>query len=332
VRRRPRFRYHEPGASDLAPENGGAALLRRPTVTTTLTVAIPTHNRAATLRATLASVTALKLPAGLSIECLVIDNCSTDATAEVVDSFARTAPFQVRRVLEERLGSSFARNRAADEARSEFVFFIDDDAIAEPDWAAEMLTALDERGLDAACGLVLPRWTVEPPRWLGPSLWAKLAVHDARAILSRPPADAERLENYFSANVGFRRATFELFGHFREDLGVVGGNPIAGEDTELFARIIARGGRMGFVPRAIVHHLIGPERMTRAYLRRKSFAYGIGSALAGGRSHNRLDKLVKNAARMTAAAWRGDTERTVYHELECANFFGYWRGRLLNRS
>jgi hypothetical protein len=24
----------------------------------------------------------------------------------------------------------------------------------------------------------------------------------------------------------------------------------------------------------------------------------------------------------------GDTERAVYHELECANFFGYWHGRL----
>ncbi len=323
MRPRARFRYHETGAGNPP---------RSPALTTTLTVAIPTHNRAATLRATLASIAALKLPAGVGAECLVIDNCSTDATAEVVESFARTAPFRTRRVLEERLGSSFARNRAANEARSEFVLFIDDDAIAEPDWAAELLAALDERGLDAACGMVLPRWTAEPPSWLGPSLWAKLAVHDARAILARPVADAERLENYFSANAGFRRATFELFGKFREDLGVVGGNPIAGEDTELFARIMARGGKMGFVPRAIVHHLIGPERMTRAYLRRKSFAYGIGSALAGGKSHNRFDKLVKNAARMTAAAIRGDAERMTYHQLECANFFGYWRGRLLARS
>ena len=109
---------------------------------------------------------------------------------------------------------------------------------------------------------------------------------------------------------------------------MVGGNPISGEDTELFARILARGGTMGFVPRAIVNHMIPPERMTRAYLRRKSFAFGMGTAFAGLQSHNRLDKLVRNSVRMAAAAMRGDSERAIYHELECANFLGYWRGRL----
>ena len=41
-----------------------------------------------------------------------------------------------------------------------------------------------------------------------------------------------------------------------------------------------------------------------------------------------LDKLVRNALRMMLALARGDSERALYHELECANFFGYWRGRL----
>ena len=179
--------------------------------------------------------------------------------------------------------------------------------------------------------MVLPRWSSAPPEWLGPSLWVKLAVHDQRAIAAAPPAAAEHLVNYFSANVGFRRSAFERFGNFREDLGVVGGNPISGEDTELFARIMARGGTIGFAPRAIVHHMIPAERMTRAYLRRKSFAYGVGSAFAGGRSHNRPDKLIRNAIRMAAAKLQRDPERALYHQLECANFLGYWRGRLLIR-
>jgi len=68
--------------------------------------------------------------------------------------------------------------------------------------------------------------------------------------------------------------------------------------------------------------------MRRSYLWRKSFAFGYGSAFAGGRSHNHLDKLARNAIRLISAIARGDSERAVYHELECANFFGYWRGRL----
>jgi glycosyltransferase involved in cell wall biosynthesis len=294
---------------------------------TKLTVAIPTHNRARTLGETLRSVGALVLPERIAAQCFVVDNNSTDDTAAVVERFAATAPFRVQRLFEPRMGSSFARNRAADEADGDFIFFIDDDAIAEPDWAAELMAAMELRKLDAACGLVLPRWTVEPPAWLGPRLYARLAVHDEPAVHASAEK-AEALCNYFSANVGFRRSTFERFGRFREDLGVVGGNPMSGEDTELFARIIAHGGAMGFAPRARVHHIIGPERMTRAYLRRKSFAFGVGSAFAGGRSHNHPGKLIKNAFRMATAAMRGDAEGALYHQLECVNFFGYWRGRL----
>ena len=300
-------------------------------MTVKLTIAIPTHNRAALVRDTLASVASLAIPAGVEAECLVIDNVSTDDTAAVVDDFARGSALPMRRVFEPQPGSSFARNRALDEGASDYIFFIDDDAVAERDWAAELLEEMRRRDLDAACGMVLPRWSSPPPKWLGPSLWVKLAVHERRAIESAPLSCAERLDNYFSANVGFKRSAFTRFGKFREDLGVVGGNPISGEDTELFARILAHGGAMGFAPRAIVHHLIPPERMTTAYLRRKSFAFGMGTAFAGLRSHNHLDKLVRNGVRMAAAAMRGDPERAIYHELECANFLGYWRGRLLAR-
>jgi glycosyltransferase involved in cell wall biosynthesis len=303
----------------------------RTTLAATLTIAIPTHNRAALVRDTLASVTALAIPSDVAADCLVVDNASTDDTARVIEQFARDSALKMRLVSEPRLGSSFARNRAVDESASDYIFFIDDDAIAERDWAAELLEEMRRRNLDAACGMVLPRWASPPPRWLGPSLWVKLAVHDRRAIESAPTSSAERLDNYFSANVGFKRSAFSRFGKFREDLGVVGGNPISGEDTELFARILARGGTMGFAPRAIVHHMIPPERMTLKYLRRKSFAFGMGTAFARLENHNRIDKLIRNGVRMAAATMRGDPERAIYHELECANFLGYWRGRLIAR-
>ncbi|HVA84447.1 MAG TPA: glycosyltransferase [Candidatus Binataceae bacterium] len=297
-----------------------------------LTLAVPTHNRAATLGETLASLAAQSLPAGVETECLVIDNNSSDRTPAVVEEAAARAPFAVRRVFEASPGSSFARNRAIDEAAGDFILFIDDDAVADSNWAALLLAAIERRGLDAACGMVLPRWEVAPPRWLGPSLYVRFAVHDQEAIVAAPLRDAEVLRNYFSANVGFRRTCFTRFGRFREDLGVVGGNPISGEDTELFARIIANGGAMGFVTEARVFHLVPAARMNRKYLLRKAFAFGVGTAQAGGRSHNHFDKLVRNAIRMAAAAARGDRERALCHELECANFFGYWWGRLPKRG
>ena len=289
---------------------------------------MPTHNRCQVLPATLASIAALHLPAGMEAECVVVDNRSTDDTKGVVAGFANHSAVPTRYVYEDGAGSSCARNRAIKEAHGDFILFIDDDAVAEPDWAAEMLAEIERRQLDVACGMVLPRWSREPPRWLGPSLYVRLAVHDPARMALASCAERETMHNYFSANVGFRRRTFEIFGNFRQDLGVVGSNPMSGEDTELFSRITARGGAMGFAQCARVHHVIPPERMRRSYLRRKTYAFGYGSAVAGGRTHNHLDKLARNVLRMILALARGDRERAVYHELECANFFGYWRGRL----
>jgi glycosyltransferase involved in cell wall biosynthesis len=293
-----------------------------------ITIAIPTHNRAPTLRQTLASIGALELD-GIDAECLVVDNRSTDQTPELVDRLADSMPTPTRRICEARPGSSYARNRAFDEAAGDYILFLDDDAVADRRWAIEILAEMERRRLDCACGMVLPQWSEPPPQWLAPPLYARLAVHDPAT--SGDPS-WERMANYFSANVAFRRDVPARFGRFREDLGVVGGNPISGEDTELLARIESRGGRVGFAPCAVVHHLIGPERLTRAYFRRKAFAYGVGSAVAGGRHHNRVDKMLKNAWRMLAARARRDATGVLYHELECINFLGFWRGRLRPRG
>jgi len=169
------------------------------------------------VRDTLASVASLAIPADVAADCLVVDNASTDDTAKVIEQFARDSTIKMRLVSEPRLGSSFARNRAVDESASDYIFFIDDDAIAERDWAAELLDDMRRRDLDAACGMVLPRWASPPPKWLGPSLWVKLAVHDRRVIESAPTSSAERLDNYFSANVGFKRSAFSRFGRTDEN-------------------------------------------------------------------------------------------------------------------
>lgn len=92
-----------------------------------LTIAIPTHNRAATLGETLASLAAQRLPEEVETECIVVDNNSADRTPAVVEEAAARAPFAIRRVFEPRPGSSFARNRAVDEAAGDFIVFIDED-------------------------------------------------------------------------------------------------------------------------------------------------------------------------------------------------------------
>ena len=105
-----------------------------------VTVAIPTYNRAAFLRQTLAGIAAQRFPREV-FEVLVIDNNSTDETRAVVAEFAGERPAP-RHLLETKQGLDFARNRAVAEARGEIIVFGDDDILVETDWLAQMTAPL----------------------------------------------------------------------------------------------------------------------------------------------------------------------------------------------
>src|SRR5579864_2159978 len=95
-----------------------------------ISVVVPTYNRARSVMRTIVSLTEQTLP---PMEIVVIDNGSTDDTGDVVRDLARGVR-RLRHIVEPRLGVSRARNRGAGEASGELVAFLDDDAVAAPEW------------------------------------------------------------------------------------------------------------------------------------------------------------------------------------------------------
>jgi glycosyltransferase involved in cell wall biosynthesis len=129
-------------------------------MTDSVSIIIPTRNRAAILAKCLAA-----LPEGArgldSPEVIVVDDCSTDQTQEVVQAFGRTSGWQVRCLRQERpLGANAARNAALNICVGRIIVLIDDDVIASPGWLAELLG-----GLSPECPVVsgAVRLTVEGP-------------------------------------------------------------------------------------------------------------------------------------------------------------------------
>ncbi len=94
-----------------------------------VSVVICCHNSAERLPEHVgAFVSAQKVPAGLLCEVLVVDNASTDATAEVArQHWPKDAPAPLRVVHEPQPGLTHARQRGFSEARHEIISFIDDD-------------------------------------------------------------------------------------------------------------------------------------------------------------------------------------------------------------
>src|SRR5713226_4927033 len=105
---------------------------------------MPTRNRAAILARCLA---ALPLGAhGLEPpEVIVVDDCSSDPTAQIVQEFVRSSGWQVRCLRQERpLGANAARNAALKVARGQIIVLIDDDVIVPPDWLVKLLNGLSQ--------------------------------------------------------------------------------------------------------------------------------------------------------------------------------------------
>ena len=229
-----------------------------------VTVAIPTYNRAAFLRQTLAGIAAQRFPRE-AFEVLVIDNNSTDDTQAVVAEFAGERP-PPRHILEKRQGLDFARNRAVAEARGEVIVFGDDDILVETDWLAQMTAPLliDVAGkIGAVGGEVIPVFPDGLPDW----------VREWHAPL-RFRSDAGPLEKRHSpmgANLAFPRRVFDQLGLFHTALDRAAGNYFSGGDSEMIRRVRRAGLEVWFVPAAAVRHQMPASRTTFRYAARHAF-------------------------------------------------------------
>jgi glycosyltransferase involved in cell wall biosynthesis len=110
-----------------------------------VTVIIPTRNRSALLSMTLRSVLRQQ---DVDLEVVVVDEASTDDTRAVIAAFGDPRVRVIRHARP--VGVSAARNRGADEARAEWLSFVDDDDLWAPDKLALQLRAAREANVDWA--------------------------------------------------------------------------------------------------------------------------------------------------------------------------------------
>ncbi|MGO4549196.1 glycosyltransferase [Paenibacillus sp. 2TAB23] len=269
-----------------------------------VTVAICTHNRAKDTGEAIESVLVQNYEPE-QIEIVVIDNRSTDNTAEVVGSLARLHGSRVRYVLENKLGLSVARNRAIKEAKGEYILFLDDDALASPGWVRHIVEVF-ESSPDIGCvgGRIDPIWEVAEPDWIPEEHRSVFTILDYADKVKEMPAPAIP----YGANVAFRTSVFRHFKPFREDLGRVGTNLLSSEESELIARIRERY-TVFYTPHASVQHKIAKERTTKKWFLKRIFWQGVSDAVK--RQDRSFTMIVKHVIRMVQAV--GASLLSIFH-------------------
>ena len=142
-------------------------------------VVVPALNEADRITGTLR---ALAEQTDLGFRLVVVDNGSTDGTAEVVRAFALTAPFPVDVVLEHEPGAGTAADtgfRAAIAGGATAMLRTDADCLPADDWVAQARAAL-RAGAEMICGRSVPRADEQPSaleRWALPAVTRGLAVY-----------------------------------------------------------------------------------------------------------------------------------------------------------
>jgi GT2 family glycosyltransferase len=222
-----------------------------------VSVVVPTYNRCASLRRMLESLALQSLPAS-SFEVIVVDDGSTDGTADVLA--ALELPFTVTPVRQANQGPAAARNRGVAQARAELIVFLDDDTVPQPD-LLERHVQIHEAQPDAV--VIGPM--VAPSGWPRPA-WVRweeeiLDVQYQAMVAGEWECTPRQL---YTANASLSRTRFLASGGFDTTFK-------RAEDVELAYRMRDRGAHFIFCPEAVVHHYA--ERSFEAWCR-TPYQYG----------------------------------------------------------
>jgi len=303
-----------------------------------ISAVVCTHDRAAYLERAVASLAAQSL-ARDAYEILVVDNASTDDTAAVVAA-ARTRIANLVALHEPTPGLAHARNAGLRAARGAYVAYMDDDAVASPTWLERILAAFATVRPTPGCvgGRVEAIWEAPRPSWLGDEMLSYLTIIDWS-----PTATFLGDDRFIAgANMAFPRDLLRSIDGFHTALGRRGTNLVSNEELRVESALRRRGHPCWYDPAIAVGHHVAPERLTRAYFRRRYFWQGVSDARLllldappswrgrGGLLARQLRRALGPRVWLRLAG--GDTARRFQQRCEALRALGFTGGLLAGRA
>ena len=224
-------------------------------------VVIPVYNGAAFVARAVESVLAQTWAAH---EIIVVDDGSTDDTAQVVAELVARHPERLRALHQANAGVSAARNTGAQAATGDWLSFLDADDWFYPDrLEAHARFILDDPALD----FLTADYDYRRPD--GSRISGSMELHDAgRALLAKAPSHdrailtADALEPFVADHFGdthtlsVPRSTFLALGGYPTGYRVC-------EDVFFLVRLCARSSRIGVVCHPVAAYLIHDASATR---------------------------------------------------------------------
>jgi len=239
-----------------------------------LSIIICSYNRASYISDALDSL--YTQTAGLDcFEAIIVDNNSTDNTAEVFAQWRAAHPHGAFTYLtESKQGASFARNTGAAKANGDWLCFMDDDAVATPDYVKNIIIHIAAKPKAVGFGgRIIPKYVPAEPKWMSYYVSSLVGNFDYA-----PTACAFAPGKYpLESNMIVKKDIYEQIGGFNTNLpGVVGTLRIGGEGKELFYKILSLGHTIYYDPSICVYHVVEVKKLTSEYMYRVASGIGRG--------------------------------------------------------
>jgi GT2 family glycosyltransferase len=169
-------------------------------------------------------------------------------------------------------GLSGARNAGIAAATGDVVAFLDDDAVARPDWLERLCAPYADERVAGVGGRVVPNWDTGRPRWFPTEFdWVVGCTYTGHRD------DAGAVRNLIGANMSFRRSVFAEVGGFDDRVGRTASLPAGCEETEFCIRLRQRrpADVVWYAPDAAVAHRVPASRTTLRYFQARCRAEGM---------------------------------------------------------
>ncbi len=243
-----------------------------------LTVCICTHDRPRYVRDCLEGLRRQTVSAD-RFSVLLVDSASSPTVAGQLQALATR--YDIRMIRMDQPGVSLARNAGAWAARTQFIAYIDDDAIPAPNWIAAILASIAQPGRLPALigGRILPRWEAPLPGWWPDSLRGVLSIIEYEGAGEYRTGSVPKALEPYAANIVVHVLSLLAAGGFGGTVGRFGHSLLSDEEVQLAWSLQDSGHSVRYDSRIVVYHQIHARRLDPEWLLTRLYWQGASTVL-----------------------------------------------------